>query len=93
MQKHAQRQFFRDIHKWIKDGCPKENTHHFSSTAGLCTNYNIWCFKHNKQPAQKPFHFEDSYPFNENSFHYQSEIKYTTIYQNAKRLEYIKKYL
>ena len=93
MQKHAQRQFFRDIHKWIKEGCPKENTHHFSPKAGLCTNYKAWCVKHNKQRVQKPFHFEGWYPFNANSVHYNSESEYTIIYQNAKRLAYIKKYL
>ena len=93
MQKHAQRQFFRDIHKWIKEGCQEENTHYFSPNVGLCTNYKTWCFKHNKHRAQKPFHFDGSYPFNATVKHYFSEVEYTVIYQNAKRLAYIKKYL
>ena len=93
MQKHAQRQFFRDIHKWIKDGCPTRNAHNFDPTVGLCMNYEAWCFVGNKQKARKPFHFNSSFPFNSNDFgHYCKETNRAKTYQNVERLAYIKKH-
>ena len=93
MQKHAQRQFFRDIHKWIKEGCPKINARHFRPDVGLCSNYRLWCDTGKKQEAEEPFHFESLHPFNSGVHQYNSEADNDTIYQNAKRLAYIKKYL
>lgn len=93
MQKHAQRQFFRDINKWIKDGCQTRNAHNFDPTVGLCSNYETWCFIGNKQRARKPFHFDGHLPFNSNdSSHYCNESDRAKIYQNAERLAYIKKH-
>ena len=93
MQKHAQRQFFRDINKWIKDGCPKRNAHNFDPTVGLCLNYKAWCFTSNKQRAWRPFHFVGYFPFNsDDSSHYHNEARCAKIYQNAGRLAYIKKH-
>lgn len=92
MQKHAQRQFFRDIHKWIKEGCPRLNDHQFRSDVGLCGNYQLWCDSGNKQKAQKPFQFVKNSPFNLSLYQYSVEAYNETIYQNAERLAYIKKH-
>ena len=93
MPEHAQRQFFRDIKKWIKEGCPKRNAHKFDPTVGLCLNYKAWCFTGNKQRARRPFHFDGSFPFNSGDFsHYHNEAHRAKIYQNAERLAYIKKH-
>ena len=80
-------------HKWIKDGCPKINDHLFRNNYGLCGNYTEWCIAGNKKVAQEPFHFNSPFPFNTSTGQYSYEANTATIYQNAERLAYIKKYL
>ena len=86
-----QRQFYRDIQKWIKEGCPEHRI--FLPTIGICSNYADWCIFYNRtkynmgdQFIKKGYH-SAAYPFNSTLTDFLGEQnKYT----NPKRLNWIK---
>lgn len=90
----VQRQFFRDINKWVKDGCPDDHPI-FSSMSGLCHNYAYWCIiKGKRDRSMESFlklnGFHNHFPFNDdNPLAYLSECNKRAIYNNPARLEFI----
>lgn len=93
-----QRQFFRDIHAWIKQGCPQHKT--FSPIVWLCANYNLWCIDNGKtnrwNDGKAPFidlgYKSNINPFNPDTKLMIEESKQRTIYKNPQRLEFINKW-
>lgn len=95
--KKPQRQFFRDINKWIKEGCPSHRT--FFRFGGLCTNYKDWCIDNHKKHHSMKLYFHhlgyDSiiHPFDETLNDILEAINHCTIFENPKRLAFIKKHI
>lgn len=95
--KKPQRQFFRDINKWIQEGCQPHRT--FYRFGGLCTNYALWCTDNCKKRHSIKLYFHrlgyDSpvYPFDDTIEDLLKEIREETIFQNPKRLAFIKKHI
>lgn len=90
----VQRQFFRDINKWVKNGCPGDHPI-FSRYVGLCYNYAEWCKIKGKKDSSRATHltmgFNNSFPFNDGMYSsYRAEIENDTLYNNPARLEFIK---
>lgn len=92
-----QRQFFREINKWIQEGCPHHRA--FSRFIGLCRNYTYWCADNRKKRYRIEVHFcrpgYDSpvHPFDDTIEDLLKAIDQETIFQNPKRLAFIKKYI
>ena len=92
-----QRQFFRDINKWVKEGCPPHRA--FSRFTGLCTNYRYWCADNRKKQYDMKAHFYRLgynslvHPFDDTVDDLLKAIEQETIFQNPKRLAFIKKYI
>lgn len=89
-----QKQFFRDINKWVKNGCPDYHPI-FTRHGGLCVNYSKWCEIKGKKDRTPITHltmgFNNPFPFNDGKCDsYVDEIKSCTIYNNPARLEFIK---
>lgn len=95
--KKPQRQFFRDIDKWIKEGCPHHLT--FSRYTGLCTNYALWCIDNCKKNHGMKLYFHHlgydsiAHPFDDTIEDLSEAIHQETIFQNPKRLAFIKKHI
>ena len=93
-----QRRFFREINKWIQEGCPPNKT--FSPLVWLCYNYNMWCIdngKTNRWNDGKASFIDLGYksninPFNSDIASMLEEAKQRTIYKNPQRLEFINKW-
>lgn len=94
----AQRQFFRDIHAWIKQGCTQHKT--FSPIVWLCYNYKLWCIdnrrKNHWDDGKAPFialgYKSNINPFNPDTVSMLEESKQGKIYKNPQRLEFINKW-
>ena len=98
IKRPAQRQFFRDISAWIKNGCPQHKT--FSTAVWLCYNYNMWCIDNGKtnhwNDGKAPFidlgYDSNINPFNSDTRSMLEESEQRTIYKNPQRLEFINKW-
>lgn len=92
-----QRQFFREINKWIQEGCPPHRA--FSRFLGLCRNYEYWCADNRKKQYSIEVYFcrlgYDSpvHPFDDTFEDLMKAIDQETIFQNPKRLAFIKKHI
>ena len=92
-----QRQFFREINKWIQEGCPPHRT--FSRYTGLCINYTYWCTANRKKHHDMKAHLYrlgyDSlvHPFDDTLDDLLKASDQETIFQNPKRLAFIKKHI
>ena len=91
-----QRQFFREINKWIQEGCPPHRA--FSRYTGLCINYTYWCTanrkKHHDMKALLYRLGYDSlvHPFDDTLDDLLKASDQETIFQNPKRLAFINKW-
>lgn len=94
----AQRQFFRDIHAWIKQGYPQHKT--FFKGVWLCHNYRLWCNDNGRENhwdgGKAPFvdlgYKSNISPFNPDTRSMIEEAHQRTIYENPQRLAFINKW-
>lgn len=95
--KKPQRQFFRDINKWIQEGCPPHKT--FLRYTGLCTSYVNWCADNRKKHYGMELYIRHlgydsiAHPFDGTIEDLLRAIDRETIFQNPKRLVFIKKHI
>lgn len=92
----VQRQFYRDIYKWVtQDNCGP-NVHGFTKFCGLCSNYLHWTQAHKKKRHSLEDDFYEAgfkntdYPFNTNETQFNNEVANGTFYSNPKRLKWVK---
>ena len=98
IKRPAQRQFFRDISAWIKQGCTEDKT--FSTAVWLCYNYKLWCsingktnhWKDGKAPFIALGYNSNINPFNSDTRSLLEESEQDTIYKNPQRLAFINKW-
>ena len=92
-----QRQFFREINKWIQEGYPPHLA--FSRSRGLCTNYTYWCVANSKKEHSMLLYFLSlgydlpAHPFDDTLEDLLKATNQKTIFQNPKRLAFIKKHI
>ncbi len=48
---HIPRQFYRDLQKWIKQGCPQDNPYYWMPTRGICAAWIQWGIIHNRSTS------------------------------------------
>lgn len=91
----VQRQFYRDIQKWINGGMKGHQI--FQKDIGLCFTYRYW----SRYTGNKLHDIRDDFktaglyqvsPFNENILDYNKERLAYSIYMNPRRLAWIKEH-
>jgi len=98
------KQFFREIHGWVNDGCPEhkrfDRRHSLCFAAerwfrwSLCCDFGTICVA--EEEMRKLFkkvdceHFD--FPFNAGPKGWMSELEGGDFYQNPKRLAFIKEH-
>jgi len=95
-------QFYRDIQQWIDAGTPADS--YFNACRGLCSNLHSWCVeKQVGDLAEDTLAWEladsferanlnQTYPFDDSMASFMRETWDRTMYHNAKRLAWVKKY-
>lgn len=98
--------FYKAMQAWIDDGAPSCNKIGFFKEYGLCTNLEIYIDSTNGHDysqcrrvlsGQMILQFEEAFlnskhPFNESIMDYSDEGNNQTIFQNPKRLAWIKQH-
>lgn len=83
------KEFFVAIQQWIDEGFPYQDGM-FNSKVGLCSNANYFGIP---EETTRSWFNEVCYPFNKNRDDYIKERNNNTLYQNPKRLAFIKSQL
>lgn len=95
---HIPKQFYRDLDKWINQGCPFDNQYHWLPSRGICSAWRAWGKYHNRpafytdlEPAFTAAGLNAFAPFNqpEYSIPYMKESHKFT---NQARLAWIKEH-
>ena len=91
----VQRQFYRDIQKWISEGMKDHPV--FRKYVGLCSTYHYWSRHTNNKIHKIGDDFKTAglyqvFPFNENVLDYNKERLAYSIYMNPRRLAWIKEH-
>lgn len=91
----VQRQFYRDIQKWINEGM--KNHPIFHRSIGLCSAYRYWIRytgnkRHNIVNDFTTAGLHHIFPFNENVPDYNKERMAYSTYMNPRRLAWIKEH-
>lgn len=50
---HIPRQFYRDLNKWINQGCPHDNQYYWFPSQGICSAWRAWGEYHNRPASYK----------------------------------------
>ena len=90
----AQRQFYRDLQKWIAAGMPSDSHYLFSAVQGLCENYFRWCSTRKVKARSLSSEFEQAglrrtFPFNNGSAK-EFNTERGKRYKNPLRLKWVK---
>lgn len=90
----ALKKFFVDLQKWIEAGTPDDRV--FSRYAGLCSNCEHY-FKHRtsySKELQRMFKRRKRpvIPFNAAMIEYTQEVEHGTVWNNRKRLAFVKRH-
>ena len=91
----VQRQFYRDIQKWINEGMKDHPIFH--KFVGLCSTYHYWSSYTGNEIHDIKTDFETAglhpyFPFNENLRDYDKERIADLTYMNPLRLAWIKEH-
>lgn len=91
----VQRQFYRDLQKWISGGMKSHSIFH--KNVGLCSTYHLWGHLNKNKIHDIETDFETAglnptYPFNENRLDYNEEKAADSTYINPRRLAWIKEH-
>ena len=91
----VQRQFYREIQKWISRGMKDHPIFH--KDIGLCVTYRLWGAYTNNKIHSMVNDFTTAglhhvFPFNESRPDYNKELWTDSIYMNPRRLAWIKEH-
>lgn len=91
----VQRQFYREIQKWIREGMKDHPIFH--KYASICSIYRLWGFHtdnkiHDMGDDFKTAGLDYYFPFNETVQDYSKELQTGSIYMNPRRLAWIKEH-
>ena len=91
----VQRQFYREIQKWISEGMKDHPIFH--KDVGICSAYHLWGHLNNNKIHDINADFETAgldsvFPFNETLRDYMKELKTDSTYMNPRRIAWIKEH-
>lgn len=97
--------FLRELQDWIDRGMPKSPI--FLKFEGICGSHRVWCDTYlelTEDEVKQQRNYLESlwkdpsrdnsnlFPFNANGKDYDMELNEDIVYQNPKRLKFVKKY-
>ena len=91
----VQRQFYREIQKWISEGMKDHPIFH--KDVGICSTYRLWGHLNKNKIHDIETDFETAglhsdFPFNENLLDYTEERTADSLYMNPRRIAWIKEH-